>query len=82
MGAEGVRALLRAIDLKREIETLRKDLEEDLVGRQDQEARQAPQGLEGFENSNIKPDWMVMEVIPVCRRSSTWSAGSRLLCDV
>ena len=36
MGAEGVRSLLRAIDLKKEIDTLRKDLEEtssDEIGR-------------------------------------------------
>src|SRR5471030_3245181 len=65
MGAEGVRALLRAIDLKREIETLRKDLEETSSDAKIKKIAKRLKVLEGFKNSNIKPDWMVMEVLPV-----------------
>src|SRR5271167_949197 len=65
MGAEGVRALLRAIDLKREIETLRKDLEETSSDAKIKKLAKRLKVLEGFKNSNIKPDWMVMEVLPV-----------------
>src|SRR6187397_589013 len=65
MGAEGVRALLRAIDLKREIETLRKDLEETSSDAKIKKLAKRLKVLEGFKNSSIKPDWMVMEVLPV-----------------
>ena len=65
MGAEGVRTLLRAIDLKREIETLRKDLEETSSEAKIKKLAKRLKVLEGFRNSNIKPDWMVMEVLPV-----------------
>src|SRR5258706_1441947 len=64
MGAEGVRSLLRAIDLKREIETLRKDLEETSSDAKIKKLAKRLKVLEGFKNSNIKPDWMVMEVLP------------------
>jgi DNA-directed RNA polymerase subunit beta' len=65
MGAEGVRALLRAIDLKKEIDTLRKDLEETSSDAKIKKLAKRLKVLEGFKNSNIKPDWMVMEVLPV-----------------
>src|SRR5712672_2555619 len=65
MGAEGVRSLLRAIDLKKEIDTLRKDLEETSSDAKIKKLAKRLKVLEGFKNSNIKPDWMVMEVLPV-----------------
>jgi DNA-directed RNA polymerase subunit beta' len=65
MGAEGVRALLRAIDLKKEIDKLRKDLEETSSDAKIKKLAKRLKVLEGFKNSNIKPDWMVMEVLPV-----------------
>jgi len=65
MGAEGVRALLRAIDLKKEIDQLRKDLEETSSDAKIKKLSKRLKVLEGFKNSNIKPDWMVMEVLPV-----------------
>src|SRR5213078_3394965 len=46
MGAEGVRELLRNLDLKHEIDKRLKV-------------------LEAFQKSGIKPDWMIMEVLPV-----------------
>src|SRR5712675_1300906 len=65
MGAEGVRTLLRAIDLKREIETIRKDLEETSSDAKIKKLAKRLKVLEGFKASNIKPDWMIMEVLPV-----------------
>jgi len=65
MGAEGVRALLRAIDLKKEIETLRKDLEETSSDAKIKKLAKRLKVLEGFKSSNIKPEWMIMEVLPV-----------------
>ena len=44
MGAEGVRELLRNLDLKHEIETLRERARGDELRHEDQEDRQAPEG--------------------------------------
>jgi DNA-directed RNA polymerase subunit beta' len=65
MGAEGIRALLRSIDINRDIETLRKDLEATSSEAKIKKIAKRLKVLEGFKNSNIKPDWMVMEVLPV-----------------
>ncbi|MGB5082724.1 MAG: DNA-directed RNA polymerase subunit beta' [Burkholderiales bacterium] len=65
MGAEGIRELLRALDLNREIETLRKDLEETGSDTKIKKLAKRLKVLEGFQKSGIKPDWMVMEVLPV-----------------
>src|SRR5450631_4497261 len=46
MGAEGIRELLKALEVKTEIEKLRKE-------------------LETFHKSGIKPEWMILEVLPV-----------------
>ncbi|HEY5637559.1 MAG TPA: DNA-directed RNA polymerase subunit beta' [Burkholderiales bacterium] len=65
MGAEGVRALLRSLDINREIETLRKDLEATSSDAKIKKIAKRLKLLEGFKTSHIKPDWMVMEVLPV-----------------
>ena len=49
MGAEGIRALLRSLDLNKEIDELRKELEATSIGRQDQEVRQAAEGARGLQ---------------------------------
>ena len=66
MGAEGIRALLRALDLNKEIDKLRKELEatSSPTPRSRRYAKRL-KVLEGFKASNIKPDWMIMEVLPV-----------------
>jgi DNA-directed RNA polymerase subunit beta' len=63
MGGEGVRDLLRAIDLDREIEMLRGDLtgSEAKVKKNSKRLKV----LEAFKRSNTKPEWMVLEVLPV-----------------
>ncbi|HRO61763.1 MAG TPA: DNA-directed RNA polymerase subunit beta', partial [Burkholderiaceae bacterium] len=65
MGAEGVRELLRTIDIDREIETLRRELEATGSEAKIKKIAKRLKVLEGFQRSGIKPDWMVMEVLPV-----------------
>ncbi len=65
MGAEGVRELLRHLDLNKEIDTLRKDLEATDSETKIKKIAKRLKVMEGFQKSGIKPDWMVMEVLPV-----------------
>jgi len=65
MGAEGIRELLRGLDMNREIETLRKDLEATGSDTKIKKLAKRLKVLEGFQKSGIKPDWMIMEVLPV-----------------
>jgi len=65
MGAEGVRELLRTLEISHEIETLRKDLETTGSDTKIKKIAKRLKLLEGFQKSGIKPDWMVMEVLPV-----------------
>ncbi|MGA0187857.1 MAG: DNA-directed RNA polymerase subunit beta', partial [Burkholderiaceae bacterium] len=65
MGAEGVAALLSSIDLEREIEQLRKDLAETSSDAKIKKIAKRLKVLEGFHKSGVKPDWMVMQVLPV-----------------
>src|SRR5450631_2923330 len=65
MGAEGVRELLRSIDIHRDIEQLRLDLAATGSEAKIKKIAKRLKVLEGFQKSGIKPDWMVMEVLPV-----------------
>src|SRR5919108_4230047 len=65
MGAEGIRALLRSLDLNKEIDNLRKELEATSSDAKIKKIAKRLKVLEGFKASNIKPDWMIMEVLPV-----------------
>ncbi|HYT16201.1 MAG TPA: DNA-directed RNA polymerase subunit beta' [Burkholderiales bacterium] len=65
MGAEGIRELLRALDMNREIENLRKELESTGSDTKIKKLAKRLKVLEGFQKSGIKPDWMIMEVLPV-----------------
>jgi DNA-directed RNA polymerase subunit beta' len=65
MGAEAIRELLRQIDINKEIEKLRKDLSETGSEAKIKKFAKRLKTLEGFKNSGIKPDWMIMEVLPV-----------------
>ncbi|MGH8751102.1 MAG: DNA-directed RNA polymerase subunit beta' [Burkholderiales bacterium] len=65
MGAEGVRALLRNLDMNLEIENLRKELAATGSDTKIKKLAKRLKVLEGFHQSGIKPDWMVMEVLPV-----------------
>ncbi|ADE11000.1 DNA-directed RNA polymerase subunit beta' [Sideroxydans lithotrophicus] len=65
MGAEGVRALLRALDVPAEIEKLRAELEATSSETKIKKFAKRLKVLEAFMQSGIKPEWMVMEVLPV-----------------
>jgi DNA-directed RNA polymerase subunit beta' len=65
MGAEGVRELLRAIDLKQEVEALRTDLAATTSDTKIKKFAKRMKVLEAFHKSGIKPEWMIMEVLPV-----------------
>jgi len=63
MGAEGIKELLEGIDLDIEIERLRGDL----TGSEVKVKKNAKRlkVLEAFKKSGIKPEWMVLDVLPV-----------------
>ena len=64
MGAEAIQRLLREVDIDKEIETLRSELE----GSTGQKRIRLVKRLEclvSFQESGNKPEWMVMDVIPV-----------------
>jgi DNA-directed RNA polymerase subunit beta' len=65
MGAEAVRELLRNIDIDREVETLRAELKATSSEAKIKKISKRLKVLEGFQKSGIKPDWMIMEVLPV-----------------
>ena len=65
MGAEGVRELLRTLDLAHEIEGLRQELETTGSEAKMKKIAKRLKVLEGFQASGIKPEWMVLEVLPV-----------------
>ena len=65
MGAEAVRELLRSIDIDREIETLRAELKATGSEAKIKKISKRLKVLEGFQKSGIKPDWMILEVLPV-----------------
>ncbi|MBU1982760.1 MAG: DNA-directed RNA polymerase subunit beta' [Gammaproteobacteria bacterium] len=65
MGAEGVRALLRALDVPSEVEKIRADLEATGSETKIKKYAKRLKVLEAFLQSGIKPEWMVMEVLPV-----------------
>jgi len=65
MGAEAVRELLRTIDIDREVERLRGELKATGSDAKIKKISKRLKVLEGFQKSGIKPDWMIMEVLPV-----------------
>ncbi|WP_022654464.1 DNA-directed RNA polymerase subunit beta' [Aquaspirillum serpens] len=65
MGAEGIRELLRNMDLASEIETLRAELQATGSETKIKKIAKRLKVLEAFQRSGIKPEWMVMEVLPV-----------------
>jgi len=65
MGAEGVRELLRTIDISNEVEVLRKELETTGSEAKIKKIAKRLKVLEGFLASGIKPEWMILEVLPV-----------------
>ena len=65
MGAEGIRELLRTLDVNHEIDVLRKELETTGSEAKIKKIAKRLKVLEAFQQSGIKPDWMILEVLPV-----------------
>jgi DNA-directed RNA polymerase subunit beta' len=65
MGAEGIRELLRSLDVSAEITKLRKDLETTGSDTKIKKIAKRLKVLEAFHKSGIKPEWMILEVLPV-----------------
>ena len=65
MGAEGIRELLRNLDVPSEVESLRAELEVTGSEAKNKKLAKRLKILEGFMKSGIKPDWMILEVLPV-----------------
>jgi len=63
MGAEGIRDLLETMEIDMEIEKLRNDLTGSEVKIKKNAKRLKV--LEAFKKSGIKPEWMVLSVLPV-----------------
>ncbi len=64
MGAEAVQELLKAIDLDKDSEELRKGLK-DATGQKRARIIKRLEVVDAFRNSGNKPEWMIMTVIPV-----------------
>jgi len=65
MGAEGIRELLRTLDINLEIEKLRGELESTGSEAKIKKFSKRLKVLEAFQQSGIKPEWMILEVLPV-----------------
>lgn len=65
MGAEAIRELLRTMDINNEIETLRRELSETGSEAKIKKIAKRLKVLEAFQKSGIKPEWMILEILPV-----------------
>ena len=65
MGAEGIRDLLKTMDLDEEIQGLRAELEQTSSETKIKKIAKRLKVLEAFQKSGIKPEWMILEVLPV-----------------
>ena len=64
MGAESIKELLAAIDLDGEAETLKAELDES-TGQKKARIIKRLEVVESFRESGNKPEWMIMDAIPV-----------------
>ena len=65
MGAEGIRELLRLLDVPAEIEILRQELESTGSETKIKKLAKRLKVLEAFQRSGMKLEWMIMDVLPV-----------------
>ncbi len=65
MGAEAIRALLSALDLRLEIETIRSELPTTTSETKIKKYTKRLKLLEAFESSGNRPEWMILEALPV-----------------
>ena len=65
MGAEGVRELLRSLNVEQEIENLRQELQSTSSDTKIKKLAKRLKVLEAFQRSGMKLEWMIMDVLPV-----------------
>ena len=65
IGAEAIRELLLQLDLEREREQLRKEIAESTSELKPKKLAKRLKIVDGFLESGNRPEWMVMQVIPV-----------------
>lgn len=67
IGAEAIDRLLREIDLDKEIEKVSIELKDSKSDKNQKRIKNIKRldVLKSFQNSNVKPDWMVLKVLPV-----------------
>ncbi len=65
MGAEGIRDLLANLDISAEIENLRREMESTGSETKIKKISKRLKLLEAFNKSGIKPQWMILTVLPV-----------------
>lgn len=65
MGAEAVRGLLRGMDIEHEIKVLRDELTATHSEAKIKKISKRIKVLDAFQKSTIKPEWMILEVLPV-----------------
>ena len=65
MGAEAIGELLRTIDIDSEVARLRDELANTASEAKIKKFAKRLKVLEGFQRSGIKPEWMIMTVLPV-----------------
>lgn len=64
MGAEAVKEILKNMDLDKEVEELRAEIK-DISGQRRKRAVRRLKVVDGLRKSDNKPEWMVLDVIPV-----------------
>lgn len=65
MGAEAIKKLLMAIDLEHDIQGLREEISQTNSDTKFKKLAKRLKLLEAFRESNNRPDWMIMDVLPV-----------------
>jgi DNA-directed RNA polymerase subunit beta' len=65
IGAEAVRDLLKELDLDAQCRKLRRDLEKSKDALNNRKALKSLKIVEDFKKSGNKPEWMVLEILPV-----------------
>ena len=65
MGAEGVKQLLSSLDINSEVDGLREELNSTNSEAKIKKIAKRLKVLEAFQKSGIKPEWMILDVLPV-----------------
>jgi DNA-directed RNA polymerase subunit beta' len=64
IGAEAIRGLLERVDMEKTIKELEEDLKKAVQSRKDKLIKRL-RLLKSLNNNNIRPEWMIMTVLPV-----------------